>query len=88
MTTANEMRKAIEKKIEARKTLQKNKALEYCDTVIEAKIQAAIDLELEAIMVDEIPDEIIPYLYDILKENGYFPDINYSRRTMTVHSTL
>ena len=87
MTTAKEMREAIEEKIATRKTTLRNKAIEYCDTVIEEKIQRAIELELEAVKVDDIPDEILPYLYDILKANGYFPDINYTKRTMTVHST-
>lgn len=86
MTTVKEMLAAIEERNNEITAERKKKAQEFCDTVIEEKIQNAISNGVDIVGLEHVPVDLCSDIYDIVKEAGFYPDIDYSTGTITLYT--
>lgn len=86
MTTVKEMLAAIEERNAMIIAERKQKAQEFCDTVIEEQIQKAISNGVDIVRLEGVPVDLCHDIYNIVKEAGYYPDINYTAGIVVLYT--
>lgn len=86
MTTVKEMLAAIEERNAMIIAERKQKAQEFCDTVIEQKIQNAISNCVDIVRLEDVPVDLCHDIYEIVKEAGFYPDVNYTNGTIVLYT--